>query len=212
MKRKLPHDKPILSRKKKANPRKAKRKTLFKALLPDETDRLLNAIINPRDRHAVMLCLNTGLRVGELTGLVWKDVWDFSQDCPVETMTIRPEIAKRKKERVVPLNLKAREALVGLVKLYGKINPPDSLLTSRKGGGLSARQFERVIREGAKTGGISRINVTPHVLRHTFATNVLKAGCDVMTLKELLGHSDVSTTMIYTHIDSAQKRRAVDGI
>ena len=207
--------KPVLTRKKSGPNKSGKKKTkkLFKALFPEEAVRLIKSIQNPRDKHGLFFCLNTGLRVGELTGLVWNDVWDFFRNCPVEVLRVRGEIAKRGKERFVPLNLKAAISLAELMKFYGKVSPEDALLISRKKGkGLTPRQVERVIKDAAREAGITRISVTPHVLRHSFATNVLKSGGDVMTLKELMGHSDISTTMIYLHVDGEQKRKAVEGI
>jgi site-specific recombinase XerD len=207
--------KPVLSRKKSGKSRK-KAKKLFKALLPDEVERLLESMKNPRDRHGVFFCLNTGLRVGELCGLTWRDVWDFSRKRPVEVLRVRSEIAKRGKERFVPLNSKAVGALVELWEYYGEIRPSDALLLSRKGRdegkGICTRQAQRIVKTAAIIAEITRINTTPHVLRHSFATNVLKSGADVMVLSELLGHSNLSTTEIYVHLDDEQKRKAVERI
>ena len=137
----------------------------------------------------------TGLRVSELTGLRITD--------------LNPEIGylrclgKGNKERVVPIGSKALAA----VKEYldsGRplLNPEgDYLLVNNRGKKITRDGVLRVIKKLAKSAGIQK-NVSPHTLRHCFATHLLERGADLRSLQEMLGHADIATTQIYTHVNS----------
>ena len=137
----------------------------------------------------------TGLRVSELTGLRITD--------------LNPEIGylrclgKGNKERVVPIGSKALAA----VKEYldsGRplLNPEgDYLLVNNRGKKLTRDGVLRIIKKLAKSAGIQK-NVSPHTLRHCFATHLLERGADLRSLQEMLGHADIATTQIYTHVNS----------
>ncbi|MDD4873671.1 MAG: tyrosine-type recombinase/integrase [Dehalococcoidales bacterium] len=212
-----PTGKPILSRHAHKPKKKQKYKPKIpKRLLDDEVKSLLKALNNRRDKLAVIFCLNTGLRVGELVGLIWGDVWDFKLNIPRQELLVRSEIAKGKKERFIPLNRKATASLQALFiynhtkstsDVLERLSP---LLRGMQGKHISRRQFQRIIKKAREDAGLNRIPVTPHKLRHTFATNIYKKTNDLISLQELLGHSNLNTTRIYAHIGNEEKRNAVN--
>ncbi len=200
-------------------PRKAK--ALPKTLDVEEVDRLLAAAREhgrgevDRKRNACLMELlyATGMRVSELVGL------------PVESARGAPELllvrGKGGKERMVPLSPPARAALRewiaardetdGQARANGNA-PSRFLFPSRgKSGHLTRNNFYLLIKNIAVAGGVSPAKVTPHTLRHAFATHLLANGADLRAIQILLGHADVSTTEIYTHVlDERLKRLVLD--
>jgi site-specific recombinase XerD len=85
----------------------------------------------------------------------------------------------------------------------------DSLFVNRRGGPLTTRSMERLVRKYARAAGIQK-TVTPHVMRHTLATTLLRRGADIRIIQQLLGHASVATTQIYTHVDDAMLKGAYD--
>ena len=185
-------------------PGKAKR--LPKTLSHDEVDRLLEAAAQGRDalRNACLMQLlyATGMRVSELVGL------------PVAAARGNPRMllirGKGGKERMVPLSPPAQEALAAWLKQRDEAEEaarargtPASrfLFPSRgKAGHLTRHRFYALIKELAVAGGVDPSRVTPHSLRHAFATHLLEGGADLRVIQTLLGHADISTTEIYTHV------------
>ena len=184
---------------------------LPRVLSRDEMERLIAAAA-ARDgaqglRLACMveLIYASGLRVSELLSL------------PLAVLARDPAylIVKGKggKERLAPLNDAARTA----VKAYLDVRPtfvhgPPSpwLFPSRGAGGrLTARRFSQLLGEAAADAGIDPARVSPHVLRHAFATHLLEGGADLRTVQTLLGHADISTTQIYTHVAEDRLREVV---
>ena len=119
------------------------------------------------------------------------------------------------KERLAPLNLAAREAVKAYLEVRAEFLPRKKeggadkanpwLFPSRgKGGRLTPRRFAQLLDEAAAGAGIDPARVSPHVLRHAFATHLLAGGADLRVLQSLLGHADIATTQIYTHVDSAR--------
>jgi len=109
-------------------------------------------------------------------------------------------MGKGGKERIVPVGRAALEALRAYLKIRESLKPrDDSLFLNRWGRRLSARWVQRRVKEYALRGKVLK-PVTPHVLRHTFATHLLDAGADLRSIQELLGHSRLSTTQRYTHV------------
>lgn len=190
-----------------ASPKVPKR--IPKFLTVDEVFALLDAPISRdvhgcRDKAMLELLYSSGLRVSELVGLNVRDV-DFSG------RTVRV-LGKGQKERIVPVGAKACEALTQYLEkredfLQGRAG--NQLFVNRQGGRLTARSVERILLKYTRQTGIQKM-VTPHVLRHTFATHLLGAGADMRGIQELLGHSSLSTTQKYTHVGIEQMMQVYD--
>jgi len=158
-----------------------------------------------RDRAMLELLYATGLRVSELVGLKLNDV-------NLETRVLVAR-GKGNKERLVPVGAPAAESvkawLAGARPLLLKgRGSPDLFVTSR-GGRMTRHGFARLLTRHCRTAGIAR-RVSPHKLRHSFATHLLAGGADLRAVQAMLGHADVATTQIYTHVDTTQARRLYD--
>lgn len=171
------------------------------AFLPvDEAKMLLDSgQSSVRDRAILELLYATGLRVSELSGLDLDDV-----DRGETTVRV---LGKGRKERVVPYGAKAAAALDAYVETRGLARGP--LFTGRNSRRLGVRSLFDIVRRRARAAGLTR-RVSPHTLRHSFATHLLDAGADLRAIQELLGHSRLSTTQRYTHVGSAQLMRVYD--
>jgi integrase/recombinase XerD len=160
--------------------------------LPDEGDPLAL-----RDRAILHLFYATGLRVSELVGLRVRDV-------NLDIGYLRC-LGKGSKERIVPIGSKAiRTAEQYLRELRPQLVDglsTDRLFVSRTGRGLDRTNCWRLVVKYARRVGI-RGKVSPHTLRHSFATHLLSGGADLRVVQEMLGHADIATTQIYTHVDS----------
>ncbi len=148
-----------------------------------------------RDRAMLELDFASGLRVSELVNLKLKDI-DFDENF------VRV-IGKGNKERLVPFGSMARKYLLLYIKegrphLERKKTP--FLFLNYRGNPISRVGFYKILKEYALKAGIKK-RVYPHILRHSFATQMLQAGCDLRTLQILLGHSSITTTQVYTHVD-----------
>lgn len=152
-----------------------------------------------RDAAIVELLYASGLRVSELVGLDLRDV-----DGP--EMTVRV-LGKGRKERIVPFGEAAGRALRDYLTERG--GAPGALFLNRRGGRLTVRSIHTVVCRRARAAGITR-RVSPHTLRHTFATHLLDSGADLRMIQELLGHGRLSTTQRYTHVGSEQLMRVYD--
>jgi len=142
-----------------------------------------------RDRAALELFYSSGLRAAELHGLNMEDL-------DIENRFLRVR-GKGNKERLVPIGSKAVEAVKALLGSVGSQSGP--LFVSRPGKRITVRTiFNIVVRQGIKSGLFKR--VTPHMLRHTFATHMLDGGADIRAIQLLLGHSSLATTEKYTHV------------
>lgn len=178
---------------------------LPRVLRDDELDRLIDppsdtepagdpvsAALVRRDDAVVELLYGSGLRVGELCGLVAADL-----DLPRREVRVW---GKGDKQRRVPLSVPAAEALTswlrhGRPELVGR-DGPDALFVNRRLHPLTPRDVRRILDRRAASP------VNPHALRHTFATHLLDGGADLRSVQELLGHADVGTTQIYTHVST----------
>ena len=158
-----------------------------------------HTLLGIRDRAILELLYGTGIRVGELVNLNIHDI-----DMYEKTIRI---FGKGSKERILPLGNPSIEAVQKYLtsrNLFRKnisINKNDlnALLLNRFGGRLSARSIRRIIIKYMKIAGLNK-KISPHVLRHSFATHLLGGGADLRSVQELLGHESLSTTQIYTHI------------
>ena len=190
-------------------------KALPKTLTMEEVDRLLSAAETHgrsagdrlRNTCLMQLLYATGMRVSELVGL------------PVSAARGNPQLllirGKGGKERMVPLSPPARKALAAwlthrdevedLARVEKGTTPSRFLFPSRgKAGHLTRVRFFTLIKELAVVGGVSPDTVTPHTLRHAFATHLLQNGADLRAIQTLLGHADIATTEIYTHVLDAR--------
>ncbi|HEX9709171.1 MAG TPA: site-specific tyrosine recombinase/integron integrase, partial [Candidatus Thermoplasmatota archaeon] len=175
---------------------------LPKYLSPEETGRLLEAAQKSRRNFAILVTLGyTGLRVSELCSLRVEDL-DFGG----RTLTVRH--GKGDKDRVVPLDEKCTLALRAYLAEEG-MPPSGVLFRSTRGQPLYPRAVQRMIKTYAKRAGIARV-VTPHVLRHTFATTLLANGADIRIIQKILGHRSIATTQIYTHVDGRLLKQAFE--
>jgi integrase/recombinase XerD len=156
----------------------------------------------------VELLYASGLRVSELTAL---PLAPFLQD-PAYLMVK----GKGGKERLAPLNEAARTAVRSYLPVRPTFLPKGVkaspwLFPSRgKGGRLTARRFAQLLDEAAAAAGLDPAKVSPHVLRHAFATHLLEGGADLRIVQTLLGHADIATTQIYTHVTQDRLREVVE--
>lgn len=150
-----------------------------------------------RDRACLELLYGCGLRISELLSLRMEDVF-------LDEMFVRV-LGKGKKERLIPLGEKARRALMdylknGRVYFFKKNKKTPLIFLSKSGKNLSRMGFWKRLQSYLRIAGIGK-RVTPHTFRHSFATHLLEGGADLRAVQIMLGHSDISTTQIYTHID-----------
>jgi integrase/recombinase XerC len=178
------------------------------ALTVDEAFRLLEgaglASRSPlRDRAALELLYSSGLRVGELSSLDLEDL-----DLPGGIVRVK---GKGRKERLVPVGSKAVLALARYVTEERRSLPADRdpLFVNRRGTRLSSRSINRLITALCRRQGWPK-KVTPHSLRHSFATHLLSGGADLRAIQEMLGHKSLSTTQRYTRVDLDQLTRVYD--
>lgn len=149
-----------------------------------------------RDRALLETMYASGLRVSELTGLKMHDIF-FDEE-------IIRVFGKGSKERVVPIG---KEALrwIDLYLTHSRLNlanskSEDVLFLNWRGKKLSRMSIWNILNKYSKMAGIKK-NIHPHILRHSFATHLLEGGADLRSIQEMLGHADISTTQIYTHVD-----------
>lgn len=163
-----------------------------------ELKELFAAPLLLKQRIVLTLIYSAGLRGQEVINLKISDV-DF------ERMTIHIRQSKYKKDRIVPLS---PTMAIGLKKYLGAENPHVWLFNGKEADGrYSVRGLSWVMRENLKKTSISK-NVNLHTLRHTYATHLLEEGVNIVTLKDLLGHSEITTTMIYLHIAQCEHVKA----
>jgi integrase/recombinase XerC len=159
----------------------------------------LGGAARARDVAILELLYASGLRVSELVGL---DVDAVDS----EAMTVRV-LGKGSKERMVPFGQAAARAL--LAYQGSPPSPRGPLFVNARGGRLSQRSVQNLVKRAARAAGIVR-RISPHTLRHTFATHLLDGGADLRMVQDLLGHSRLSTTQRYTHVGSTQLMRIYD--
>jgi site-specific recombinase XerD len=170
-------------------PNVKREKKLPVILSKEEIEQLIKASANINHRLIIQVGYSAGLRVSEITNLKWNDI-DFNRNI------IHLKKAKGKKDRIVMLSKKVKEALQTLDQKKSKF----VFKTNRKGK-YASRTIQKIIENLAKKAGIKK-KITPHTLRHSFATHLLESGTDIRYIKDLLGHSDISTTLIYTKVSN----------
>jgi integrase/recombinase XerC len=190
-----------------SSPKKEKR--LPAVLEKNEALDLLESIpednpLSLRDKTMLTLLYASGLRVSELTGLDIHDI-DYRQG-------VVRVIGKGSKERIVPTGETARKLLEGYLAVREEFCPSDgdrALFLTRRGKRISDRMI-RYILEGYIAKLAVNKNVHPHTLRHTFATHLLENGANIRVIQEMLGHSSLSTTQIYTHLSPEKLKESYD--
>ena len=160
-----------------------------------------------RDKTMLETLYATGMRVSELVSVPLQSV-----DLKMQYLIV---MGKGSKERMLPLGrtaLKYLERYINVVRpqlLHGKPEAAKELFVTSWGGPMTRQRVNELIEEYAKQAGITK-RVTPHMLRHSFATHLLNNGTDLRVVQELLGHADISTTQIYTHLDMERLREVYD--
>jgi integrase/recombinase XerC len=178
-------------------------KTLPRHLRPGEIENLLEAPdasepLGRRDRAILELLYATGLRVSELVGLDWGAI-----DLANRVLRV---MGKGSKERMVPFGRPAVAALREWLEVWEEVRGPgqepesEPVFLNRFGGRLTDRSVRRILDRHVAAAAIAA-GVHPHTLRHTFATHLLENGADLRAIQELLGHSSISTTQKYTHLE-----------
>lgn len=184
---------------------------LPKVLTLEEVERLLQApdLSTPfgfRDRTMLEVLYATGLRVSELVGLKLENL-------NLNLGLVRV-LGKGEKERLVPLGEIALEYLTFYLQnirpLFVTTKSRNYLFLNRRGGALSRQRFWQILKEYARQIGLEVSKISPHVLRHTFATHLLEGGADLRALQLMLGHSSLLTTQIYTHLDLKNLKRTYE--
>jgi integrase/recombinase XerD len=183
-----------------------RRRTLPRTLSPAEAERLVEAASGTspralRDRALVELLYGAGLRVGEAVGLDKGSV-------DLDARLVRC-IGKGSKERIVPIG---RQAVTALRRYLSRGRPfldtrhRPELFLNAKGGGLTRAGAFLILRRLAAKAGLEPERVHPHLLRHSFATHLLEGGADLRSVQEMLGHADLTTTELYTHVSDRRRR------
>jgi integrase/recombinase XerC len=176
--------------------------------LMDHAQESRNPLGAARNHAMAELIYSSGLRVAEAAGLNIEDV-DFWND------TLRV-VGKGDRERMVPVGMKALDAIkkyldkrgedIGRVPRGAQARP---LFANLQGGRMSERAIHMIIQSAARRAGINR-PVSPHDLRHSFATHLLDHGCDLRSVQEMLGHKNLSTTQVYTHVTTERLRKVYE--
>jgi integrase/recombinase XerD len=173
-----------------AVPSPKRQRSLPAVLSMSETRRLFGALVNPKHRLMALLLYSSGLRVSELLRL-------RAEDLDMDRRLVRVRRGKGGKDRYTVYS----EAAADDVAHYRALYAPQHYLFpgARPDRPMSSRSVQHVIAAAAKRAGIEK-RVTPHTLRHSFATHLLEHGIDVRHIQELLGHASLATTQLYTHV------------
>jgi len=155
-------------------------------LSKEEINKLLESTLNLRHRLVLMFLYYTGIRLDEIVNLKWGDI-DFDRE------TIHLKITKGSKDRIVFLHKNLKQVLGMICKKEGLV------FMSNLGKKYDKRTIQMIVKNAAAKAGIKK-RVSPHTLRHSFATHLLEAGADIRHIQKLLGHSSLQTTQIYTHV------------
>lgn len=192
-------------------------RTLPKILSEDEVSTLISTAQKQGGPESVRLVAlleilyATGLRVSELVGLPIASIGPESRFLTVE--------GKGGRERIAPLSEPAQKAMKNYMDIRGKFLMPDRVDTQSKwlfpsrtseSGHLTRQRFAQLLKELSRNANVDSDRVSPHVLRHAFATHLLKHGADLRSVQKMLGHADIATTQIYTQVVNEQLKNAVE--
>ena len=156
-------------------------------LSKEEIIKIIESTNNLKHKLVIMFLYYAGLRLDEARNLKWQDL-DFDRE------VIHLKTAKGDKERVVFLH----KRLVEVLNMFGK-KETGLIFVSQRDEKYNKRTIQQIIKSSSKKAGIKK-NATPHTLRHSFATHLLESGADIRYIQQLLGHKDLKTTQIYTHV------------
>ena len=173
------------------------KKTIFEEYMP------------VRDTAILEVLYSTGIRVGELVGMAESQIDILSGIVNV--------LGKGKKERLCPLGRPAEMALQNALSMRSEVwnslgqkgDPRKVVFLNKNGGAITARSVERMMKKGVAWCGLNP-GISPHALRHSFATHLLDCGADLRSVQELLGHASLSTTQIYTHVSIEKLKRVYE--
>ncbi|MBI2653581.1 tyrosine-type recombinase/integrase [Candidatus Woesearchaeota archaeon] len=153
----------------------------------DEVNKLFESTLNIKHRLVLMFFYYSGIRANEIVNLKWEDI-DFQRG------TIHLKTAKGDKERIVFFHEKLKSFIE-----YFNLKKDGYVFLSNFGKKYDKRTVQTIVKKAARKAAIGK-KVTPHILRHSFATHLLEAGADIRHIQKLLGHSNLQTTQIYTHV------------
>ncbi|MEM4266220.1 MAG: tyrosine-type recombinase/integrase [Candidatus Woesearchaeota archaeon] len=156
-------------------------------LSKEEINKMVEATNNLKHKLVIMFLYYAGLRLDEARNLNWQDI-DFDREI------IHLKTAKGDKERIVFLHKK----LIDMLKMYGT-KEEGPIFVSQREGKYNKRTIQQIVKFASKKVGIKK-KITPRTLRHSFATHLLESGADIRYIQQLLGHKDLKTTQIYTHV------------
>lgn len=168
--------------------------------------------ITVRNLLAVLLMADAGLRVGEVLSLKIGNLWDHEKPGPRAILEVVTE--KTNEPREIPLTKRIQDCLTCMFQFgwdsHRRSNPDLPAFTSHKGHGksLSSRQLQRLLNKASKT--VIGHRITPHMLRHTFATRLVQKNNNIRVIQILLGHQSITSTQIYTHPSSQDKLTAIE--
>ncbi len=170
--------------------------TLPKYLSLSEVKRMIDLTTNQKHKCIIKLLYGCGLRLSELLNLKITDIDSGN-------MVVHIRNSKGNKDRVVMLS---NQLLQDLREYFSVYKPKEYLIEGQGGGLYSDKSVQNVVKDAAARAGIKK-QVTPHILRHSFATHLLENGTDIRYIQQLLGHSSIKTTEIYTHITDISKSK-----
>ncbi|MHA1978115.1 MAG: site-specific tyrosine recombinase/integron integrase [Candidatus Hodarchaeales archaeon] len=178
-------------------------KSLPKTISVEETLTLLKTPNNIRDRTILFLLYGTGMRVSELS--------DLNMNCvDLDNRMLRIIKGKGNKDRLIPLP----DVLIPIIEEYMINRRSDSsspaLVLNRSGNRLTSRSIQRLVKKYRELADLQDKKLTPHTLRHAFATHLLANSVDIRVIQELLGHASLSTTQLYTHVSLEHLRKSYD--
>ena len=178
-------------------------KSLPKTISIEEALKLLNAPTNIRDQTVLFLLYGTGMRVSELSNLNLDSL-------DLDNRMLRIVEGKGNKDRIIPLP----DVVIPIIKEYLANRRQDitssALILNRSGQRLSARSIQRLVKKYKGQANLQDKKITPHTLRHAFATHLLSNSVDIRVIQELLGHASLSTTQLYTHVSVEHLRKSYD--
>ncbi len=159
-------------------------------LTQNEIKKMISSVSNPKHALILKLLYGCGLRVSEVVNIGKRD-FDFGQGL------LHIRFSKGRKDRFV----KIPESVMNELNAYSQLVDGDVFFSSARGGRLSTAAIQKIVKSAAKNAGVKK-DVSPHTLRHSFATHLLEQGIDLRVIQKLLGHSDIKTTQIYTQVST----------